>query len=62
MVDQWSEQLHCPQCRNTGTANLSHFKDADTPSVDRVSDGFKAVQTEYGPNFHCGACNIPALP
>jgi hypothetical protein len=61
MTDQWSEQLRRPQCRNTGMASLYHFKDADTPTVDSVTDGFKAVQTEYGPDFHCGTCNVPAV-
>jgi hypothetical protein len=59
MTDQWNEHLRCPQCRNTGEASLSHFKDADIPTVNRVTDGFKAVQTEYGPDFHCEACNVP---
>ena len=59
MIDRWSEQLRCPQCRNDGMVSLSHSEDAETPTVDSISDGFKAVQTEYGPNFHCGACNVP---
>jgi hypothetical protein len=51
MIDKWDEHLRCPQCRNTGMASLSHF--------DFVTAGFKALQTEYGPDFHCGACNVP---
>jgi hypothetical protein len=62
MTDQWNEQLRCPRCRNTGTANLSQDSDAEIPTVDGVPEGFKAVQTEYGPNFHCGTCDVPALP
>jgi hypothetical protein len=62
MTDQWNEHLRCPQCRNTGTASLSHFEDAEVPTVDLVTVGFMAVQTEYGPNFHCGTCNVPVLP
>lgn len=62
MTDQWTEELHCPQCENMGVASLSQSKEATIPTVDGVPDGFKAVQTEYGPNFHCGACDIPALP
>jgi hypothetical protein len=54
MTDQWNEVLRCPQCRNTGVANLSQLKDADTPTVDSVSDSFKAVQTEYGPTSIAG--------
>jgi hypothetical protein len=62
MVDQWNEQLHCPQCRNTGMASLSQPKDAEIPTVEAVPDGFKVVQTEYGPDFHCGVCNVRAAP
>jgi hypothetical protein len=62
MIDQWDEKLRCPQCHNTGMTSLSQFKDANMPTVDRVSDGFKVVQTEYGPNFHCGTCNVRAIP
>jgi hypothetical protein len=62
MTDQWNEELRCPQCSNTGMASLSQPEHAKMPTVEGVPDGFKAVQTEYGPNFHCGACNIPALP
>jgi hypothetical protein len=62
MTDRWNEQLQCPQCRTSGTASLSHFQGADMPVVDNVSDGFKAVQTEYGPNFHCGECDVPVRP
>jgi hypothetical protein len=62
MTDQWNEQLQCPQCRQTGLVSLSQSADAEMPIVDRVSDGFKAIQTDYGPNFHCGACDIPVDP
>jgi cytochrome c-type biogenesis protein CcmH/NrfF len=62
MTDQWDEQLRCPQCHNTGLASLSQFEDARMPTVDFVTAGFKAVQTELGPDLHCGNCNVPALP
>jgi hypothetical protein len=62
MADQWNEELRCPQCHNTGMASLSQFKDANMPTVVSVPDGFKAVQTEYGPDFHRGTCNVPAVP
>ena len=62
MTDQWDEELRCPQCSNTGVVSLSHPKDAEVPNVKAVPDGFKIVQTEYGPEFHCGTCNIPAAP
>jgi hypothetical protein len=62
MTDQWNEQLQCPQCRQTGMVSLTQSRDWAIPTVARVTDGFKAVQTEYGPTFHCGACDIPAMP
>jgi hypothetical protein len=43
-------------------ASLSQFKDARMPTVELVTAGFKAVQTEFGPDFHCGTCNVPAMP
>ena len=43
-------------------ASLSQFKDANMPTVDSVPDGFKDVKTEYDPDFHCGTCNVPAVP
>lgn len=62
MIDQWNEVLRCPQCRNSGTASLSLSQHAETPTVEAVHGGFKVVQTEYGPNFRCGDCDVPALP
>ena len=62
MTDQWDEQLECPQCRNTGMASLSHPQNAEMPTVDGISDGFKAVRTQYGPDFRCAVCDIPAQP
>jgi len=61
MTDQWDDHLHCPQCRNAGMASLSQFKDAQMPTVGLITAGFKAVQTEYGPDFHCGICNLPVV-
>jgi hypothetical protein len=62
MTDQWNEVLRCPQCRNTGTASLSQSDQADTPTVNGIPDGFKVVQTEYGPDFRCGVCDVPVEP
>jgi len=62
MTDQWNEVLRCPQCSNTGIASLSQFEAANMPTVDNVPDGFKVVQTEFGPDFYCGTCNVPVLP
>jgi hypothetical protein len=62
MADQWDEHLLCPQCGNTGMVSLSQLKDARMPTVNLVTAGFKVVQTEFGPDFHCGVCNVPAAP
>jgi hypothetical protein len=61
MTDRWNEELVCPKCWNVGVASLSQVGDTPTATVDGVPDGFKTVQTEYGPNFHCGVCDIPVV-
>jgi hypothetical protein len=60
MIDDWNERLLCGICGRIGMARLSQGADDRTPSVLSISDGFKVVQTEYGPDFHCAKCNIPA--
>jgi len=62
MADRWNEPLECPQCRQTGLTVLSQSHEAETPTVVCITDGFKAVQTEFGPYFHCRACDIPVDP
>lgn len=62
MIDQWNEELRCPKCKKKGIASLSQPKQAEAPTVEAVPVGFKAVQTEFGPDFRCEACNIPAAP
>jgi hypothetical protein len=59
MADEWNEQLRCPNCGTTGIAALYQGKGDNTPAVRGVSDGFRVVQTDYGPDFHCGACDVP---
>jgi hypothetical protein len=61
MTDEWNEQLRCPHCRRTGVARLSQGEH-DTPTVQIVPDGFKVVQTSYGPNFECATCNVAVDP
>jgi hypothetical protein len=66
--DQWTENLRCPACGRTGSAELSQangqaFHDGDQAvRVDHVSEGFKAVQFEYGSNFYCSYCDSPVAP
>jgi hypothetical protein len=45
----------------TGEASLSQDND-DAPTVQSVSDGFKVVATQYGPDFQCTTCNLAVVP
>ncbi len=62
MTDEWNEQLRCPGCGKGGMASLSQGDGDQAPTVLTVPDGFKVIQTEYGPDFHCGTCNIAVAP
>jgi hypothetical protein len=62
MTDQWTEKLQCHFCSNTGIVSLSLGDGDQTPTVLSIPDRFKVVQTEYGPDFHCDTCNVPAMP
>jgi hypothetical protein len=59
MADQWTERMHCPDCRKTGVVSLNQGKGDDMPTA-AVSDGFKVINGEYGPIFHCEACAVQA--
>jgi hypothetical protein len=58
MTDQWSEKLRCPNCRSTGSVSLRQTSADKIPTVHLLSEGFKVVKTEYGPDFHCDICNV----
>ncbi len=62
MTDEWNEQLRCPRCSKIGMASLSQSEGDQSPTVLTVPDGFKVVQTDYGPDFHCGSCNVAVDP
>jgi hypothetical protein len=62
VADQWSENLRCSRCKNSGIAALSQGDGDWIPTVLSTPNGFKVVQTEYGPDFHCETCNVPAAP
>jgi len=62
MTDQWSENLRCSVCENTGITTLSQGDGDRMPTVLSTPNGFKVVQTEYGPDFYCETCNVAALP
>ena len=62
MADEWNEHLLCPKCSQAGLVSLSQPDDSTVPKVEHIPEGFKAIQTEYGPDFLCGICNVPALP
>jgi hypothetical protein len=61
MKEQWYENLRCPLCGKTGKASLSG-DNGEAATVDQVPDGFKVVDTEDGPNFHCASCEGPVRP
>ena len=61
MKDEWNENLRCPTCGKTGKAGLSQ-DNGDAPAVDLVPAGFKIVETEDGPNFHCESCEVAVEP
>jgi hypothetical protein len=60
--DEWNEKLQCPKCGKTGMASLSQGDNDDVPTVQGVPDGFKALTTLYGPDFHCATCNVAVMP
>jgi hypothetical protein len=62
MIDEWNEKLRCPNCGKTGTVSLSQGKSDDTPTVNLIAVGFKAVDTQYGPEFRCGNCDVTVDP
>ena len=62
MTDQWTENLRCHGCRHIGIASFSQQDGARMPTVLSVSNGFKVIHTEYGPDLHCLTCNIAAVP
>ncbi|MDO8981472.1 MAG: hypothetical protein Q7V17_19820 [Afipia sp.] len=43
-------------------ASLSQGESDEMPTVQSVPDGFKVVQTEYGPDFRCEGCDVAAEP
>jgi hypothetical protein len=62
MTDEWNEKLRCPICRKTGMAWLSQGDGDETPTFHCVPEGFKVVETEYGGNFLCIACDVAVEP
>ena len=62
MKDEWNERLRCLVCGKTGMASLCQDEGSETPTVQRVPDGFKVVADHYGPDFHCEACNVVVRP
>jgi hypothetical protein len=62
VTDQWSENLRCSACKNAGITTLSQGEGDQTPTVLSIPNGFKVVQTKYGPDFYCETCNVPTAP
>jgi hypothetical protein len=62
MADEWNEGLRCPKCRKTGKASLSQGDGDGVPTARSVPDGFKIINTEHGPTFRCGDCDVEVDP
>jgi hypothetical protein len=61
--DDWVEKLRCPNCRKTGTAQLSaEDRLSWDAQVDSISEGFKVIRSEGGSNFFCATCDNPVEP
>jgi hypothetical protein len=60
--DQWKERLRCPMCRRSGWASLSQGNEANAPTIDEVSEGFRAETTAQGLTFLCVACAVEVVP
>jgi hypothetical protein len=61
MKDEWYENLRCPTCGKTGKATLSQDND-DEPTIQILPHGFKVVDTEHGPDFHCATRDVAVEP
>jgi hypothetical protein len=55
--DDWVEDLRCPKCGQTGTVTISQANGFLDLQVVSISDGFKTLQTEFGPHFCCSSCD-----
>jgi Zn finger protein HypA/HybF involved in hydrogenase expression len=59
--EHWTEILRCPNCGLTGVANLSEPSLVGTAIViDNISEGFKAISSQYGDTFYCEGCDRAA--
>ena len=58
-LEQWTEILRCPHCESEGSTTLSQLEGSFDVMVEKISEGFEAVQFEYGVNFRCAPCGIP---
>lgn len=61
ITDDWYEKLRCPRCGKSGMATMSQAN-GEKPKVIVVPDGFKAVKTANGSDFHCATCKTAAYP
>jgi hypothetical protein len=58
-IHRWTQALRCPHCENEGTTTLAQSEVSFHVTVESISNGFEAVQGEYGTNFRCVSCGIP---
>jgi hypothetical protein len=61
--DRWVENLSCPQCGKTGSAELSMADGLSwTVRPDSIPAGFKVIESGHSRNFYCAFCDCPVLP
>jgi hypothetical protein len=61
--NRWVENLRCPQCGKTGSADLSMANvQSWVVRVDRTPAGFKVVASGNSRNFYCTLCDHPVEP
>lgn len=49
MPDRWPETLHCSKCRTAVEASLTQEPRDETPTVQDVPEGFKAIGLATSP-------------
>ena len=57
-IHRWTQAMRCPHCENEGTTALAQPEVSFDVTVESISKGFEAVQSQYGVNYRCVPCGI----
>jgi hypothetical protein len=57
-IHRWTQAMRCPHCENEGTTALAQSEVPFDVTVECISKGFEAVQSQYGVNYRCVPCGI----